>query len=89
MTALSAGAVDLLAAVERGDLVRMPGGRTWDVNRGVFRNRGHMDPLCYAELVTVERVESSQMDRTYLLTDEGRAALSAARATTPTTEEPK
>jgi hypothetical protein len=82
VTTLSPAALDLLAAVERGEVVRMLGGRTWDIERGVFRNSDDMEPLLYAELVTVERVTSPQMDRPYVLNPSGSAALTASREVT-------
>jgi hypothetical protein len=83
MSALSPAALELLAAVERGDIVRMPDGATWDVKRGSYRDRATTEDLRAAGFITVERVESPQVDRTYVLTDDGRAALATAREEKP------
>lgn len=82
MTALSGAAVELLAAVERQDVTRMPGGRSWNVAKGRYLSAGEATVLRAAlldGLVRIEPASSPSMDREYLLTASGFAALAAAR----------
>lgn len=71
---LSSAALDLLAAVGRDEIVRMPGGRVWNVRLGCFVSGFAL--LRDAGLVEILPVEAPSMDRSVILTDAGYELLS-------------
>lgn len=73
MTKLSSAARELLAAVGRDEIVRMPGGRVWNVRLGCYVSGFAV--LRDAGLVEVRPVEALDMDRPCVPTEAGYAAL--------------
>jgi len=64
---------ELLEAVERGEIVKMPGGPVWNVSAGRFMEQGDFAAL--GGLVATVWAGSPEVDRDCILTAEGRAAL--------------